>query len=64
VENPLFVLISNYATGLGATVMENILRLNLKSFNGDFFSYELGLPTNEGILLPCGTSAMFVGKKN
>lgn len=63
VEKPLFVLISNYATGLGATVMENVLRLNLKNFDGEYTSYELGLPTKEGIVLPCGTSAMFIGKK-
>ncbi len=62
VEKPLFVLISNYATGLGATVMENVLRLNLKDFDGEYVAYELGLPTKEGIVLPCGTSAMFVGK--
>ena len=43
--------------------MENVLRLNLKNLDGEFVSYELGLPTNEGIVLPCGTSAMFVGKK-
>lgn len=64
VDNPLFVLINSYTTGLGETVAENILRLCLKDKPGTFTSYEVGLPTKEGIALPCGCSALFVGKDN
>ena len=62
VDKPLFVLINSYTTGLGETVAENILRLCLKDKPGEFVSYELGIPTKEGINLPCGCSAMYIGK--
>ncbi len=62
-ENPLFVLLNSYTTGLQPTVTENILRLNLKDFAGSTEAYEIGLPTDEGISLPCGCSAMFTGIK-
>ena len=62
VDKPLFVLINSYTTGLGETVAENILRLCLKGKQGEFTSYEVGLPTKEGINLPCGCSALYIGK--
>lgn len=62
-ENPLFVLINSYTTGLGATVLENILKLTLSDFKGNVEAYELCLPTEEGINLPCGTSGMFIGEE-
>ena len=62
VDKPLFVLINSYTTGLGETVAENILKLCLKDKPGEFISYEVGLPTAEGINLPCGCSAMYIGK--
>lgn len=58
-DKPLFVLINSYTTGLGATVLENILKLSLEKFNGNVEAYELCLPTEEGIMLPCGTSGMW-----
>ena len=61
-DKPLFVLINSYTTGLGETVAENILRLCLKDKKGTFTSYEVGLPTKEGINLPCGCSALFIGE--
>ncbi len=62
-DNPLFVLINSYTTGLGATVLENILNLTLKGKKGTCEAYELCLPTNEkGVMLPCGTSGMFIGE--
>ena len=58
-DKPLFVLINSYTTGLGATVLQNILSLALKDYGGDCKAYELCLPTDEkNILLPCGTSAI------
>ena len=61
-EKPLFVLINSYTTGIGATVSENILRICLKEKAGTFCSYEIGLPTQEGIILPCGFSAIYIGE--
>ncbi|MCL2847899.1 MAG: class I SAM-dependent methyltransferase [Firmicutes bacterium] len=62
-DKPLFFLLNSYTTGLGASVMENILKLGLgdklKEHNGNFESYELCLPTEENIVLPCGNSAMW-----
>ena len=56
-DNPLFVLINSYTTGLQPTVMANILNSTLK--NGKVEAYEVGLPTEEkGIILPCGCSAI------
>lgn len=62
-DKPLFVLINSYTTGLGATAMENILRVALKGNKGEYTSYEVGLPTKEGLILPCGNSSVFIGRK-
>lgn len=63
VDKPLFVLINSYTTGLGATVLENILNICLANKRGKCEAYELCLPTDEkGVVLPCGTSAMFIGE--
>ncbi|MCM1438141.1 MAG: class I SAM-dependent methyltransferase [Roseburia sp.] len=60
-ENPLFVLINSYTTGLQPTVIKNILTLTLERHRGTVEAYEVGLPTEEGIVLPCGCSGMFRG---
>ena len=60
-DNPLFVLINSYTTGLGATAMENVLKLALNK-DGKYESYEVGLATEEGIILPCGNSAIYKSK--
>ena len=53
-DNPLFFLINSYTTGISSTVLENILRLNIKK-NGKFTHGEVGLPmTNSKLILPCG----------
>lgn len=63
-DKPLFVLINSYTTGLGATVLENILNLTMEGFKGKAEAYELCLPTEEeGVLLPCGTSGIFIGEE-
>ncbi|MGE3279283.1 MAG: class I SAM-dependent methyltransferase [Candidatus Altimarinota bacterium] len=57
-DQPLFFLVNSYTTGFSPTVVENILKLNLKKFKGTVSSDELGLKeTGSGILLPCGISA-------
>ena len=60
-DKPLFFLINSYTTGLQPTVMSNILNATIKG--GKTEAYEVGLPTEEeGIILPCGCSAMYVNK--
>lgn len=56
-ENPLFVLINSYTTGLQPVVLQNILAANFGV--GGIEVYEVCLPTSEqGILLPCGASGL------
>lgn len=61
-DKPLFVLINSYTTGLAPTVLKNILDLCLKEKEGSSESYEVCLPTDEGIVLPCGASGLWKGK--
>lgn len=58
-EDPLFFLINSYTTGLQPQVIENILALNLKGRGGRAEAYEVGLNTEEGIVLPCGCSGLW-----
>ncbi len=54
-NNPLFFLINSYTTGISSEVLSNILRLNLKKYNGKISSGEIGLPmSNSNLILPCG----------
>lgn len=55
-DTPLFVLINTYASGLQPTVIGNVLELAYPG--GRVENYEIGLPTKEGIILPCGCSSM------
>lgn len=59
-DNPLFFLINSYTTGLQPAVLKNILTLCLKNYSGRVEAYEVGIPTEEGIALPCGAGGMFV----
>jgi len=53
-DRPLFFLINSYTTGISSTVLENILRLNIK-VKGKLSSGELGLPMKDSnLVLPCG----------
>ncbi len=61
-EKPLFFLINSYTTGLQPEALKNILKLTLKDFDGEVEAYEVGIPTAEGINLPCGASGMFLGR--
>ena len=55
-DNPLFVLINSYTTGISAKVLENLLLLTIdKKYKGKFSSGEIGLPmTDSKLVLPCG----------
>ena len=61
-DNPLFFLINSYTTGLQPTVMQSILCKVLNVTPSKVDAYEVALPTEEGIFLPCGCSAMYVNK--
>ena len=62
-DNPLFFLINSYTTGLQPQVINNIITLALKDLGGEVESYEVGLPTKEGIILPCGCSGLWKNVK-
>lgn len=59
-EDPLFMLINSYTTGLQPMVLNNILTLSLKGYSGKIDAYEVGIATEEGIPLPCGAGGMFI----
>lgn len=55
-DNPLFVLVNSYTTGLSPAVLHNLLSMTMKrKFGGNITSGEIGLPiTHSGLVLPCG----------
>lgn len=63
-DNPLFVLISSYSTGLAPSVMAYILGITVgKRIKGRPDAQELGLPVEAtGLALPCGSSARFIAE--
>ncbi len=61
-DNPLFVLLNSYTTGLQPAVLNNLLTLTM-SQTGEVAAYEVCLPTDEsGIVLPCGCSGLWKAK--
>ena len=58
-DNPLFFLINSYTTGFQPQVLKNILSLLMPKGNYKTEAYEVGLPTSEGIVLPCGCSGLW-----
>lgn len=59
-DKPLFVLISSYTTGLAPSVLKNILTLVFGKDNID--ADEIGLPCEDGLVLPCGARGLKVWK--
>ncbi len=55
-DKPLFVCLNSYTTGLQPTVMANILKLALPN-NAIIDADEIGLATEEGLILPQGCTA-------
>ena len=57
-DQPLFVILNSYTTGLAPSVLTYILEtLISKKFGGHTVSDELGLPvTQSGLVLPCGST--------
>ena len=58
-DMPLFFLINSYTTGLQPAVLSNILSLCIRR-EGKIDAYEVGLPTEEGIPLPCGAGGIYI----
>ena len=59
-EEPLFVLLNSYTTGLSASTMAYVLGSAMKNFGGKVEAEEIGLPvTQSGMALPCGSSAIW-----
>ena len=59
-DTPLFVLVNTYASGLQPTIIGNLLELGYPK--GKVENYEIGIPTKEGIILPCGSSSIKIWK--
>ncbi len=55
-DDPLFVCLNSYTTGLQPTVMANILKLTLP-IGAQIDADEIGLATEEGLVLPQGCTA-------
>ncbi|MCM3341238.1 class I SAM-dependent methyltransferase [Paenibacillus sp. MER TA 81-3] len=55
-DNPLFMLINSYTTGLSPSVLNNLLSMTMKKrYGGQLTCGEIGLPiTQSGLVLPCG----------
>ena len=59
-DDPLFVLLNSYTTGLSASTMAYVLGSAMKKFGGKVDAEEIGLPvTQSGMALPCGSSAIW-----
>jgi 23S rRNA (cytosine1962-C5)-methyltransferase len=57
-DQPLFLLINSYTTGLAPSVLTYLMEtLVSKKYGGHTEAQELGLPVTEsGLVLPCGAS--------
>lgn len=62
-DKPLFVLLNSYTTGLQETVIKNVMKINYQNSFSDYDEYEIGVNTNQEIILPCGTSC-FASNEN
>lgn len=59
-EEPLFLLLNSYTTGLSPSVMAYLLKTTVgKRFKADISAEEIGLPVQaSGMALPCGNTAV------
>ena len=60
-DNPAFIILNSYTTGLSPAVMEYLLNISLVSrFGGRVTSDEIGLKvTQSGLSLPCGSTVIW-----
>ena len=63
-DEPLFLLVNSYTTGLQPAVLSYMINTAIVSrFGGHVEADEIGLPVTEsGLVLPCGASGRFIGK--
>lgn len=63
-DDPLFFALNSYTTGLSPSVMAYLLETTVgKRFKGEVTADEIGLPAEaSGSILPCGSTALFLGK--
>ena len=63
-DQPLFVILNSYTTGLSPSVLTYILQTVIGGkFGGHTVSDELGLPvTASGLALPCGAAGRWIGR--
>jgi len=61
-DEPLFVLLNSYTTGLSPSVMAYLLKMTIgKKHKAEISAEEIGLPvTATGFAIPCGNTAMAV----
>jgi 23S rRNA (cytosine1962-C5)-methyltransferase len=61
-DEPLFVLLNSYTTGLSPSVMAYLLKMTIgRKFKAEISAEEIGLPvTATGLEIPCGNSAVAV----
>lgn len=64
-DNPLFVLVNSYTTGLAPSVVSYLLDSVLsRKYHGHTESRELGLPvTDSGLILPCGATGRWIADR-
>ena len=63
-DDPLFVIINSYTTGLAPSVLTYMMEtLISKKYGGHTVSDELGLPaTDSGLVLPCGAAGRWTSR--
>ncbi len=64
-DEPLFIIINSYTTGLAPSVLTYILETVVsRKFGGHTVSDEIGLPVSEtGLVLPCGATGRWTGDR-
>jgi 23S rRNA (cytosine1962-C5)-methyltransferase len=65
-DNPLFVILNSYTTGLAPSVLTYVMEsIITKKFGGHTVSDELGLPVSEsGLSLPCGAAGRWMADRS
>lgn len=59
-DQPLFVLVNSYTTGLQPAVLACLLEIELKKSGGRVMADEVGLPvSSNGLILPCGACGRY-----
>ena len=59
--DPLFFTVNCYTTGVSQSSVGYLLSEILKSYNGNVYSDEIGIPvTDSGLILPCGNTSIFM----